>query len=120
MSLLRGSFEEGVDAAIGEGAVADGAGDLTIGAGADIAGGEDSGDRCLEAGVAHDEAAFVSLDLWWQELALGGSADGDEDAVNFEVGLLAGIHIAEAERGDFPNRRMAGGKLLPNTMSWME
>ena len=57
----------------------------------DIAAGKDAGDVGLGAIVGEDVAGRIEIELADEQFRIGLMADGDEQAVAFEVGSLAGF-----------------------------
>ena len=57
----------------------------------DIAAGKDTGDIGLGAVVGEDVSGRIEIELADEQFGIGLMADGDEQAVAFEVGSLAGF-----------------------------
>jgi len=98
-SFVMGEVFLGVE---GGGAALAGGGDgLAVDVVGDVAGGEYAGDVCKGAAVADEVAAIVHLELAAEGGGVRGVADGDEDALDLELAVLAGLDVFQLHGADF-------------------
>ena len=84
----------------GGAALAGGGDGLAVGAVGDVAGGEDAGDVGVGAVFLEEIALVIHVELAAEGGGIGGVADGDEDALEFESRGAAGDEIGKVHGAD--------------------